>query len=271
MEENAIADIRSVLADHGLPCRNITRLSPAASGRKIGRSTFRVELVNGSSVKVRRFESAEEAARLADIRGRLNPSFAPVMTRCGAMLVEAWIEGEELTSVEAAARAEDVGALLGQLHATELPVEPSRVTTRERSERADEQLDRLEESGLISAGTCKGLQLELLRTDPGETVQTMVHLDYCPENLVVDSTAGLHVIDNEWIRIGPPGQARGRTISRWPMSDEVWQRFLRGYFTTAPVDPGPLSFWMIVMAAAGAIIRLQKSFVETFRSPGALA
>jgi Ser/Thr protein kinase RdoA (MazF antagonist) len=262
LDENVIIEARSVLENLGLQWRHIATLSPGASGRKSSRRTLRIELADGSAIKIRCLESVEEASRLADCRSRLNPAFVPIIVRHGAMLLEPWIDGEELSPSRAAARAEETGALLGRLHATELLDTPQPAATRGRRDRAAEQLATLAESGVISADLSQALQVELLRADPGEAQQTMVHLDYCPENLVVDPGGGLHVVDNEWIRIDASGLDLGRTYARWPMTADVWERFLRGYLTTAPFNPGPLRFWMIVMAAAGAMIRRQKSFAE---------
>jgi Ser/Thr protein kinase RdoA (MazF antagonist) len=264
MEQDVIAEVQSALASHGLRWRRIETLSPASFGRKSGRYSFRVDLATGSVIKARRFESAEEAARLADLRGRIDAAFAPVVARYGAVLLESWIEGEGLWSAQAQAqaRAEEVGALLGRLHATELSEMHGPISTRERRERAIFQLTTLAESGVISAELAETLHADLLRRDPATAAQTVVHLDYCPENLVVDPGGRLHVVDNEWLRIDAPGVDLGRTYSRWLVPEDVWTRFMRGYSTTAPFDPGPLRFWLIAMAAAGAIIRLKKSPAE---------
>lgn len=261
-DEHGIAEARSVLENCGLQYRQIATLSPPASGRKRGRYTVRVDLTDGSTIKLRCLGSVEEASRLADIRSRLDPAFAPVIARHGSMLLESWIDGEELSLTRAAARAEETGAILGRLHATELPAKPPPFATRGRRERARDALATLAESRIISVAMSQALQAELLRTDPREVPQVLVHLDYCPENLVVDFDGGLHVVDNEWIGVDAPGVDLGRTYARWPMTAEVWERFLAGYVTTARCDPGPLRFWMIAMAVAGVMIRRHKSLEE---------
>jgi Ser/Thr protein kinase RdoA (MazF antagonist) len=262
MDEHVIAEARSVLEKCRLQYRQIAVLSPGVSGRKRGRRTLRVELADGTALKMRCLESVEEASRLADVRSRLPPAFAPVIARHGTMLLESWIDGEQLSASRAAARAEEMGALLGSLHATELPEIPPPAATRGRRDRAVEQLATLAASGVIEVDLSQVLRAELLRTDPGEAPQTMVHLDYCPENLVIDATGRLHVVDNEWIGIDAAGLDLGRTYARWPMTADVWERFLSGYLTTAPFDPRPLRFWMIIMAVAGVMIRRQRSVGE---------
>jgi Ser/Thr protein kinase RdoA (MazF antagonist) len=267
MEENVFTEARSALARHHLECRHIELLSPRAAGKGSGRLTLRAELTNGSTIKIRCLESVEAASRLADLRSRTNSSFAPIVAREGAVLIESWIDGEELSPEQAAARAHELGAILGGLHATTLPAGRHTVSTHERLERATGQLEQLADSGVLSSESSEVLQGDLRRTDPGESLQTLVHLDYCPENLVVDSIGSLHVVDNEWIGIDAPGVDLGRTCARWWANDEVWARFMTGYRTRAPFDPGPLRFWMIAMAASGAVFRLENKSAEELAVP----
>jgi hypothetical protein len=260
-DTRTIADIGALLADRGLSYRAIEILSPLASGRKANRRTLRVTLANGSTIKVRCLENPQEASRLTMIRRLLDPAFAPVVDHHGAVLLETWVDGEQLTLEQAAGRAEDLGAMLGRLHGTRLPTQQY-VETGARCQTAIDQLRQLGDAGLVTAEARDALQQQLRELAPRRAPMTVVHMDYCPENLVIDALGGLHVIDNEWIRVDAPGLDLGRTYSRWPMTESVWTRFLGGYLTTAPFDPGPLRFWMIVMAAAGATIRLQKSPAE---------
>ncbi len=130
------------------------------------------------------------------------------------------------------------------------------MATRRRAEEAVAHLGRLASAGVISSTLRAALEADVWRTDPREGPQTVVHRDYCPENFLVGTRGDLHVVDNEWVGLEAPGLDLARTWSRWPMPADVWRRFLAGYASTAPADPGPLRFWQIVMAAAGAAIRL---------------
>jgi len=262
MEENAVAAVRSALARQGLQCLKIETLSPQGFGKKTGRCTFRIEATNGTLLKARCLESIEEAVRLVEVRSRVSPSFSPVLARHGSVLLEPWIAGDQLSLTLAAARAEEMGSLLGCLHATDLGVKQDCISTQERRERAAGQLATLAQSRVLSTDLSENLRAELHRCDPIQAPSVLVHMDYCPENLVVDPGGSLHVIDNEWLRIDAAGADLGRTYSRWLMTDDAWKRFMDGYSKTAPAHPGPLRFWQIVMAAAGAIVRLRKSAEE---------
>ena len=258
MTDESLEHVRSVLADRGLVCQHIAVLSACTSGRKRHRQTLRVDLGDGSTIKVRRLESVEAAVTLTGMRRPLHPAFAPILAQHDAMLIEEWIDGQVLTTVLGSAHAHDLGALLGHLHSTPHSASSQRFPTAGRRERAVRQLGMLTDAAVISHALSDALQRDLSRTDPRDTAHTIVHLDYCPENVVRDPNGGLHVIDNEWITVDGPGLDLGRVYTRWPMADPVWQRFLTGYRTTAPFDPGPLRFWMIVMAVAGAAIRQEQ-------------
>lgn len=259
MDADRTADVRAALARHGFAPDGIEVLSRRTTGRRRHRQTLRVHLRDGSSIKVRCLESREAAVNLVEIRRQLAPRFAPVIAQDDAMLIETWIEGRQLPAPEAAERAAELGAIMGNLHATAMPEVGRRTGTRGRATRAIEQLAYLSSLGVVSDGLATALAAEVTDTDPGDAHQTIVHRDFCPENLVVDRDDAIHVIDNEWITIDAPGVDLGRTYSRWPLPAVAWESFLRGYRGAAPFDPGPLRFWLIVMAAAGAAIRIGDS------------
>jgi Ser/Thr protein kinase RdoA (MazF antagonist) len=266
MADPETAQLPDLLASHGLRCAKLESLSPPGRGKKAGRRALRVETQDGRVLKVRIFESAEEAAALAALRARVEVGFLPAIERRGRLLLEAWIEGERLSPAQAEARAEELGSLLGRLHAARPSDAPARVSTRERRERAQADLAQLVSAGALRPEICEALRGEIARRDPGNAPAALVHLDFCPENLVVDAAGRLHVIDNEWLCVDAAGVDLGRTWSRWPLADVAWQAFLSGYRSTAPAEPEALRFWLIAMAARGASIRLARP-AETLAVP----
>jgi aminoglycoside phosphotransferase (APT) family kinase protein len=256
MSDDRLPEALAVLGRHGLECTRMDLLSRRMTGRKSRRRAYRAILADGSSLKVRCFESDEAAARLAAVRKHVPPEFAPVVACDGDILLERWIHGGDIPPADAISRAADIGAILGRLHATSFPESGRVVPTQRRADEAIAHLRQLASAGAISSTVGAALEADIRRTDPHESPQTVVHRDYCPENFVVDGGGDLHVIDNEWIDLDAPGVDLARTWSRWPMTDETWRRLVTGYASTASIDPGPLRFWKIVMAAAGAAIRL---------------
>jgi len=259
MADHESAQLSDLLASHGLRWAKLESLSPPGRGRKTGRRTLRVETPEGRVLKVRLFGSDEEAAALAALRARVEIGFMPPIERRGPLLLEPWIEGESLSPAQAEARADELGCLLGRLHAARPADAPARVSTRERRERAQADLLQLASAGVLPADLGVALTDELASRDPGSATAALVHFDFCPENLVVDAAGQLHVIDNEWLRVDAAGIDLGRTWSRWPLPEAAWRRFLRGYTSSALAEPAALRFWLIAMAARGASIRLTRS------------
>ncbi|MGI9592887.1 MAG: phosphotransferase [Myxococcota bacterium] len=256
MLEDAAAEVRRLLDDGGSHATRIESLSPPGRGRKTGRRAFRIVRANGTLVKARLFASADDAERLAVLRGGLDVPFLPVMERRGALLLEPWVAGEELSPARAEARARELGALMGRLHVAAPGEIQEHVSTRERRERAGADLDDLADARVLPASLLEALRRRLAEEDPGTAPAVPVHRDFCPENVVEDPGGGLHLIDNEWLGLDAAGVDLGRTHSRWPVSEAGWREFLAGYASTAPALPDALGFWLVMMAARSARVRL---------------
>lgn len=250
-------EIEEAFDREGLRPHRSVLISPPDE-QKRGRCVYRVELEDGHTIKARRLESVGAASRLFELRAGLEPAFAPATARHGRVLLEAWIEGVPLNQLDSEARAEDAGALLGRLHSIEVATTPLTVSTLEWRERAKAQLQILGEGGKLGLREVARLDAELQRWDPGSARLARVHRDFCAENMLIDERGHLRVIDNEWFTIDPAGFDLGRTFTRWPMSEGAWARFLRAYRSTARVDPGPLSFWKLVVALWTLRIRLHQ-------------
>lgn len=254
-------EIEATLEEHRL---HTVRLVPISRfhGTKRGRYTFLSEGEDGSRVKVRYLVTSEAARKLEELRSGLEPAFAPVLHRRGAVLVERWVEGRPLSTEEAEARAEGAGALLGRLHArTVADGIPAEQSTAGYLERAEADLGELREAGRLSEEEADSLLAALGRLDPGLFRGVLVHRDFCPENFILDSAGRLCVVDNEWFEIGAAGFDLGRTFHRWPMPEqEVWSRFLAGY-RSACAEPEALDFWTIASTLFGArsYLRLDSS------------
>jgi hypothetical protein len=257
--ERAVMRIEAALRRQGVTVAAIEMLSPPGAGRRRGRYTFRARAADGALVKARVFESRATAARQVTLRRGLDPAFAPVIGRHGAVVLERWIPGARLSLADAATRAEAIGGLLGRLHVTGL--RRGRIATRARRAAAEAALARLTAAGILATAAAATLIGELERCDPGSAPRTIVHRDYCPENFVLDPEGDLHVVDNEWFAIDAPAADLARTYVRWPLAADDWRRVLCGYAAVAG-DPGPLRFWILAAAALGTAIRLQGSAAE---------
>jgi Ser/Thr protein kinase RdoA (MazF antagonist) len=252
-------EIEAALEQLGLRPRRIVLVSPLRES-KGRRCAYRVEVDDGRTLKARQLDSPEEARRLMELRADLEEAFAPAVARYDCVLLEAWIEGIELNELDAEARAEDAGALLGRLHARTLgPDAPATLHARKWIERAMSDLEILAAAQKLVPHEAATLRAEILRRDPGTVRAALVHMDFCAENMLIDAGGQLRVIDNELLAIAPAGFDLGRTFDRWPMSEDAWARFCRGYRSSARAEVEAIGFWKILAALMGARVRFQRT------------
>jgi hypothetical protein len=251
-------EIDRALAQHGLRPRRVVLISPLKERKGI-RFAYRVDLEDGRTVKARHFGSEEGARRLFELGAGLGAAFARPLAQYGPVLVEEWIEGTSLGDCEAAAWAEDAGILLGRLHTTPLGAEvPPTSSTQKWREAAESDLALISLAGKLSAGDVASLQSEIARRDPEVARVVLIHKDFCAENMLIDARGRLRIIDNEQLEIAPAAFDLGRTFHRWPMSDETWTRFLRGYRSSALMEPEAIAFWRIVASLETSRVFLQR-------------
>lgn len=252
-------EIETALDRLGLRARRLVLVSPLARN-KGRRCAYRLEADDGRTLKVRQLDTAEQARHLVELRAGLEEAFAPVLARYGCVLLEEWIEGIQLTELDAEARAADAGALLGRLHARALgPDAPATLRTRTWVERAMSDLEILAGAQKLGSREVAALRAEIVRHDPGAVRACLVHMDFCAENMLIDAGGQLRVIDNELLAIAPAGFDLGRTFDRWPMSAAAWGRFRRGYRSSAAAEVEAIGFWKILAALMGARVRFQRA------------
>ena len=236
------------------------------------RAVYRVELVSGETIKARRVEDETTARALCDLRRDLPPAFAPVRACHGRVLLERWIEGEDLRGrAPSAALLDAAGEVLAALHAmTTAANRPVRATGSTQTWRAygERQLGKFAERGMLDAAAGERIGAALARFDPGTAVLGLVHSDFCGENMVLDATGALHVIDNERVSVDALGYDLARTRTRWELNAADWERFAAAY----AAHGGPQEafaapdFWRLVASIATAAARLTVDIAtpETF-------
>jgi Ser/Thr protein kinase RdoA (MazF antagonist) len=252
-------DVEEALAQNGRRPLRIELVSPLGE-QKGTRFAYRVDTDDGHRVKIRHFGSEEHARRHFELRAGLETAFAPALARYRSVLIEEWIEGMPLTELDAEARAEEAGALLGRLHARPLgPDVPAAIPTRKWRDGAESDLELLARGGELASGGVDRLRAEIRRRDPLAARAALIHLDFCAENMLIERGGNLRVIDNELVSINPAGLDLGRTFHRWPMSEGAWLRFFKGYRSTAPREPEPTGFWRIAATLTAARVFLARN------------
>lgn len=238
--------IRTAVAQTG---GEIVAMGVLSQRAGLERVTVRVDLAGGERWKARHFESETAARDVFRAGVGLPRAFDRGAIRHGAVLLERWVPGRELPADCTEPQMKAAGEVLGSLHA--LPPEPASppVATTPYRERAERRLGQLVGDELLGAGPHAALRAQLRDDATPDTVPAVrLHGDFRGENLVVDPSGALQVIDNEWLSIGPAGRDLGYTLVRWPLSAAQRAVFLGGYRAVCPEDPGPLGFWSVVAA-----------------------
>jgi Ser/Thr protein kinase RdoA (MazF antagonist) len=251
-------EIAAALEQSDLRALRVELVSPLRERKGI-RFAYRVDCEDGRIVKLRHFGDVEAARAHLALRDGLEDAFAPALARSGAVVLEEWIDGVALSAHGAEQRSEEAGALLGRLHARPLgPAVEATCSTERWRAGAESDLRILAQATALAAAEVRALGAELARRDPGSASTALLHKDFCAENMLLDGRGRLRVIDNEQLEIGPAGFDLGRTFHRWPMPPDVWARFVRGYRSTAPEDPGATGFWRLVAALVGARVFFER-------------
>jgi hypothetical protein len=251
----ATTDIEQALRRHGIRARAIGLVSTLKE-RKGRRWAYRVDTDDGRIVKARLFESAEAARAVFELCARLEEAFAPALARYDAVLIEEWVRGDPLLELDWESHVEEAGALLARLHGLETA--PALSTSRWRED-AGATLDQLGATRKLSGREVETLRAEIERRDPGEAPGVIVHLDFCADNMLIDTDGRLRIVDNELLSIAPAGLDLARTFELWPMPASTWRCFRRAYDAIGAAEPGAAGFWRIVTTLTSARIFRERS------------
>jgi thiamine kinase-like enzyme len=263
MSEPLDPEVAGALARVGLCIRAFRRISKIGSA-DAGRSTYRIDVETGHTIKARRVDDDETARRLFEVRRELPEAFAPVIGCYGAVLLEEWIDGEELgKGIPSDAHLTTAASLLAHLHATQAvaghPVHERRSTAVWR-ETAEESLRQVLAADALDVTAVTRIREALEQRDPGQASVGLVHTDFCGENMVEDRAGRLRVIDNERVGVDAIGFDVARTWYRWALPVRAWECFRSAYAArvslTEPLDT--LGFWSVVAVAHSAALRLRK-------------
>ena len=211
----------------------VERLTRSAAPRRRA-AAYRLRFADNRSLKGRRLRSPATARRVEEILRRLgHPAFPKPMQRKGCALLLEWIEGATLEHGRASLEhVRACGALHAWLH--RFPWEatpalsPHTILSAHRVW-AGRHLASCAKAGLVDDGEAETLAQLLETHRPLDCESGLVHGDLCGENLLVDRSGQLRVVDNEALSLGAYDADLARTWYRWPLSPSGREAYLRAY------------------------------------------
>lgn len=273
MNEALEAEVVAALSQFGLCVRSWQRLSTMRAP-EYQRRVYRLDLAGGRVLKARRLEDEATARRLFEIRQEAPAGFARVLHCHGAVILEAWIEGEDLARRPATTRhLIEAATLLACLHAAPqvfgrpLPATQATAAEREMAEHARWSLAR---DGHLALAESDSIGAALEQLDPKQALLGLVHTDFCGENMVIDPDGRLHVIDNERMGLGALGLDVARTWYRWMLPPAAWECFRANYQARMPHEDAlrHFAFWALVATLKSAALHLR---MDTARAHAPIA
>jgi hypothetical protein len=229
-------------------------------------SCFRLRLADGRVFKGRRCATAAEAALIEDVLQHIRcDNFPAVVARAGLALVTEWFDGQCLDSAgwvpELLARC---GALQGRIHTVPLPADSPAWQldhVAAHCTRLRENLAHLVSGKVMDSGEAQAVLALATQATPHHCTLGYVHRDFCSENLVVQPSGEIGVIDNGAVGIDAHDYDLGRTWYRWPMQAPQREAYLDGYrqYRQADTFIEYFAFWTVSAVVNGAAFRLEKS------------
>ena len=257
MALSGVAEAIDLLGSAVVAAQPITALIVPGSSR----FALRLWLADGRVVKLRRPKRPEKAARAWSHVQRLrDPPFPRLLVRTREILVEEWIDGASLGRASpAATELAAAGRLLARLHRTPLgdPAVARRKAPADLARATIARLAVLCERRLLADAVAERLTDAARRYAPAAARIALTHNDLCGENLVIDATGTLRVIDNETIDVGFVDYDLARTWYRWRLDAAAWASFVAAYVEAGGAKPVArrLPFWRIAAVAKSAVVR----------------
>ncbi len=235
------------------------------------RASFRLNLADGRILKGRRFAKDAQAERVRYLSGFLDRRYFPsVLGRCGSALLLEWVEGERLRTGQGEPDAlSHCGAVQALLHRTPLPDDAA---SHEQSAphagpaRFRRRIESLVELGAL--GMEEGNRLfDLAATYvPDSPAIGIVHGDYCAENMVVNASGQIQVVDSGTLAIDACDYDLARTWYRWPMSAIQRKTYYDGYnrHRSAADFFNHFTYWAVLVLVQSALFRLRAQTADTW-------
>lgn len=227
------------------------------------KASFRISLQDGRVVKARQFVSDQKRIRYCDLLSLLEGlPFSRVIAAEGRATLEEWIGGTPLQPAAVTDKqAFTIGNLLGILHTevTAPEIYPENYCgPNEHLEKISESLSFIAAHEPDKLSLCRDLEKLAIEHKPSVCESGLIHADYCPQNMVLNSDGTIVVIDNEHIRTGALDYDLARCWGRWPMTPLQGQAFYAGYSRHRELDMfrAHIAFWAIRALSLSAKVHI---------------
>lgn len=225
-------DLSTLALARGVPltsCREITTLrSPDETC-----GSFALDFEDGVRLKGRRLRSADQAHTVERLRRKIRTGLAQILRRRGEALLEEWVEGSPLDTLESVPSAvmQACGRTLGALHRTPVddPIAGTGAGLEEFVAKLERNLETLRAAGWLDEAAVDRAFTAAREAEPRHMELGIIHKDFCAENVVLDHAGTAVCVDNADLCIGPLDYDLARTWYRWPMTRSDLEHFVRGY------------------------------------------
>lgn len=253
----------------------LTAATPVSGGDYAGYrpNAFRLQFADGRVLKGRRADTPQQAQTVEYVSQCLGYRGLPrVWGRCGRALLTEWVEGEALAAGPCDREVlQQCGALQGFVHSRELPEgSPSPANTIEsRQLTLERKLVELVESGVLENPAARHA-VEIARgSAPPRCELGFAYVDFCADNIVVQASGDVCVVDNETLSIEPCDYDLARTWYRWPMTSTDREEYFNGYRVHRELEAflAHFPYWAIAALVDGALFRARRGGVEAAAVP----
>jgi len=244
---------------------DVIRLTELPSSNE-ARGCYGLRFADGRKFKYRQLPTAEHAEMLQRLLSRLaSPHIPRIVSSHGCGLLIEFVQGRRLQRHDQGPRLlEWCGAVQGQIHTTDtdgldlISWTPIIVEASELEAGIEDLIGRgaLEQAmgdDLLALATGEA-SLPAAGGDRG-----VIHRDFCAENILLEPSGRIHIVDNETVDVGPFDYDLARTWYRWPMGLRERAAYWKGYARYRDPSSFASSFarWAVTVLVESALFRLE--------------
>jgi Ser/Thr protein kinase RdoA (MazF antagonist) len=228
----------------------------------LDRACFRLMFADGRVLKGRCVQTIDQADRLEALTRRLDRRHFPaLLARHRRAFLTDWIDGRPLD------RGRSTTAVLRQCGAVHAAVHRIPVDARPEWQRRhgpwqariESCLRILVDAAVIETAEARRAETLASESEPHRVELGLCHGDLCAENIVVDPTGRVVVIDNDSLAVDAYGYDFARTWYRWPMTDAERRHYMTGYGPAHRLAEVEAHFihWAIIALVEAAAFRVR--------------